>query len=204
MEIPMLKSDKTAAYLDPGHLELFFFWRGDLSRRYNVLTAFPKFLNLSTNNFTGVIPPEIGQLKVLSELDFSYNSLYGVIPLSFCNLTKLEVLDLSNNHLTGVIPATLENLHFLSAFNISNNDLEGSVPTGGQLSTFPDSSFDGNQKLCGAMLIHHCSSLGVGADPVYIVPAKQRSSKIIFLIAFGLFFGVGVLYDQLVLYRHFG
>uniref|UniRef100_A0ACD5WD55 Uncharacterized protein n=1 Tax=Avena sativa TaxID=4498 RepID=A0ACD5WD55_AVESA len=202
MEVPMLKSDKSAAYLDPGHLELAVFWKSDLSRQYHVLTAFPTFLNLSTNNFTGVIPPEIGQLKVLSQLDFSYNKLYGDIPLSVCNLKKLEVLDLSNNHLTGVIPATLGNLHFLSAFNISNNDLEGAVPAGGQLNTFPDSSFDGNPKLCGAMLVHRRSS--VGADTVYVIPAEQHSNKIIFFIAFGLFFGVGVLYDQLVFYRYFG
>ncbi|XP_044979876.1 receptor-like protein 2 [Hordeum vulgare subsp. vulgare] len=200
MDIPMLK-DNTAAYLDPGHVELPLFWR-NISRQYHFLTAFPTILNLSINNFTGVIPPEIGQLKVLSELDFSSNKLYGVVPLSVCNLTKLEVLDLSNNHLSGVIPAALEILHFLSAFNISNNDLEGPVPTGGQLSTFPDSSFDGNPKLCGIMLVHRCSS--TGADVVYAISAKQPSIKVIFFIGFGLFFGVGVLYDQLVLYRYFG
>ncbi|CAM0876045.1 unnamed protein product [Alopecurus aequalis] len=201
MEIPRLKSDEAAAYLDPGHLELPVF-RGNLSRQYHVLTSFPKFLNLSTNNFTGVIPPQIGQLKVLSQVDFSWNRLYGDIPLSVCNLTKLEVLDLSNNHLTGVIPATLGNLHFLSAFNISNNDLQGAVPTGGQLSTFPDSSFDGNPKLCGTMLVHHCNS--VGAAHVDGTSTEQYSNKITFFIAFGLFFGVGVLYDQLVLHRYFG
>jgi Leucine-rich repeat (LRR) protein len=201
MEISVLTSDKTSAYLDPGHLELPVF-RGNLSRQYHVLKAFPKFLNLSTNNFTGVIPPEIGQLKVLSQVDFSCNRLYGDIPPSICNLTKLEVLDLSDNYLTGEIPATLGNLHFLSAFNISNNDLERPVPTGGQLSTFPESSFDGNPKLCGAMLIHHCSS--VGADPVCVISTKQHSNKIIIFIAYGLFFGVGVLYDQLVFFRYVG
>ncbi|KAM3310657.1 hypothetical protein ACQJBY_031373 [Aegilops geniculata] len=200
MEVPMLK-DNAAAYLDPGHVELPLFWR-NISRQYHFLTAFPTLLNLSINNFTGVIPPEIGQLKVLSELDFSSNKLYGVIPLSVCDLMKLEVLDLSNNHLRGVIPAALERLHFLSAFNISNNDLEGPVPAGGQLSTFPDSSFVGNPKLCGTMLVHRCSS--AGADVVYVISAKQLSVKVMFFIGFGLFFGVGVLYDQLVLYRYFG
>jgi hypothetical protein len=33
---------------------------------------------------------------------------------------------------------------------------------------------------------------------------QNNAAKVIFFIAFGLFFGVGVLCDQLVLYRYFG
>jgi len=108
---------------------------------------------------------------------------------------------LSSNHLTGAIPTALNNLHFLSKFNISNNDLEGPIPTTGQLSTFPSSSFDGNPKLCGPMLAHHCDS------PEAIFSAKQNGDmieKVIFAIAFGAFFCVGVLYDQIVLSKFFG
>nr|CAB3448894.1 unnamed protein product [Digitaria exilis] len=133
----------------------------------------------------GVIPPEIGQLKALVSLDISFNNLEGPIPNSICNLTNLQVLDLSNNNLTGAIPSALENLHFLSAFNISNNNLEGPIPTGGQFSTFHNSSFDGNPKLCSPLLGRRCSS----ADAP-LVPTKGTDNEVIIAIAFGTFFAV--------------
>uniref|UniRef100_R7W944 Tyrosine-sulfated glycopeptide receptor 1 n=1 Tax=Aegilops tauschii TaxID=37682 RepID=R7W944_AEGTA len=121
---------------------------------------------------------------------------------TICNLTNLQGLDLSNNHLTGAIPVALENLHFLSRFNISNNDLEGPIPATGQLSMFQASSFDGKPKLSVSVLTNHCSS--VKAATVSIISAKEYNMKVIFSVAFGLFFGIGVLYDQLVLFRYFG
>jgi hypothetical protein len=159
-------------------------------------------LNLSHNYFTGVIPPQIGQLKVLGVLDFSFNKLSGQIPKSIGNLINLLLLDLSNNNLTGAIPGALDNLHFLGAFNVSDNDLEGPVPSGGQFNTFGISSFDGNTQLCGPMLIHKCGS--AEAPPATILSTKQIDYSVPFGIAFTAFFVVGVLYDQIVLSRYFG
>ncbi|CAN6208628.1 unnamed protein product [Urochloa humidicola] len=157
-------------------------------------------LNLGYNKFTGVIPSEIGQLKALLTLNLSFNNLYGEIPQSIGNLTDMQVLDLSYNNLTGAIPSMLETLHFLSELNMSNNDLEGPIPTGGQFNTFPDSSFAGNPKLCSPTLVHHCTS--VDAAPAPSTSAEHYIDKVIFMIAFGMFFGVGVLYDQMVLSRY--
>ncbi|TVU33399.1 hypothetical protein EJB05_25214, partial [Eragrostis curvula] len=199
MDMPMLKSVNTAD-LNPRHIDLSMY-RGP-SLQYRVLTAFPTFLNISYNNFTGVIPPQIGQLKVLAVLDFSFSNLSGSIPEAFCNLTNLQVLDLSSNHLTGAIPQAMSNLHFLSAFNVSNNDLEGPVPTGGQFDTFDYGSFGGNPKLCGPAFLRRC-------EPTEVDPASRFSSQshhfsstlVIFATAFGVFFGVGVLLDHRVLSR---
>ncbi|XP_020174920.1 receptor-like protein 2 [Aegilops tauschii subsp. strangulata] len=199
MEMPMLESDNTAP-------KVFFelpVWNKNQFLQYLTPSAFPKELNLAMNNFSGMIPEEIGQLQGLFSLNLSSNRLSGEIPEQICNLTNLQMLDLSGNHLTGKIPAALNNLHFLSRFNISNNDLEGPIPNMGQFSTFPDSSFGGNPKLCGPMVANHCGS--AEASPVSIDPIKQIGSEaIIFMTAFGVFFGVGVLYDQKVLARHFG
>ncbi|KAF0936039.1 hypothetical protein E2562_038346 [Oryza meyeriana var. granulata] len=161
-----------------------------------------KTIDLLMNNFIGtipesVIPPEIGQLKLLDTLFFSFNSFSGEIPQAICNLTNLVMLDLSNNNLTGIIPLVLNKLHFLSAFNVSNNDLEGTIPTGGQFDTFDNSSFIGNPKLCGPMVSRHCNS--AKAVPLPTQSTDQFNDKVIFGIAFGLFFAVGVLLDQMVL-----
>ncbi|CAL4971349.1 unnamed protein product [Urochloa decumbens] len=199
-DMPMLKSEKTVARLDPRVFTLPIYV--DVLFQYRKTNAFPKVVNLGNNNFIGVIPPEIGLLKELLSLNLSFNKLRGDIPESICNLTNLLVLDLSSNHLTGTIPATLSDLHFLSKFNVSFNDLEGHVPATGQLSTFTNSSFAGNPKLCATMLNHHCNSAEAG--PVSIVHTKLCRCKIIHMISFGVFFGVGVLYDQIVLSRYFG
>ena len=146
-------------------------------------------LNLGFNNFTGVIPKEIGQLKSLSILNLSSNSLSGEIPMQLCSLENLQVLDLSNNLLTGAIPSGLNNLHFLSTINVSNNDLEGPIPRGGQFSTFTNSSFQGNPKLCGNTIDRPCGS--AQAPLVSALTTEQRDRRIAFVIAFCAFFGVG-------------
>ncbi|CAL5023931.1 unnamed protein product [Urochloa decumbens] len=174
----------------------------DPSHQIWITSAFPRVLNLAYNNFTGAIPQDIGQMKSLTILNFSSNSLSGDIPPQICNLTNLQVLDLSNNLLTGAIPSALSNLHFLSAINVSNNDLEGPIPTGSQFSTFTNSSFGGNPKLCGIIVGRRC-----GLPEALLVPTlstEQKDRRIAFAIAFGAFFGVGVLYDQMALSRYFG
>jgi Leucine-rich repeat (LRR) protein len=178
MEMPMLKTDKVA----PTVFELPIY--KDPSLQYRMPSAFRKVLNLGNNNLTGTIPEKIGQLKALLSLNLSFNKLSGEIPQPISNLTNLQLLDLSSNNLTGTIPAALNDLNFLSIFNVSNNNLEGPIPTAGQLSTFPNSSFSGNPKLCGAILVKHCSS---AQTP--LVSTEQHNKKLIFALVFGVFFG---------------
>ncbi|XP_037445213.1 receptor-like protein 2 [Triticum dicoccoides] len=199
MDMPMLKSEKNEAHLDPRVFELPIYAAPSL--QYWVPMALRKVLDLSNNKLTGEIPMEIGQLKSLLSLDLSFNHLTGHIPQSSCNLTNLQMLDLSNNNLTVAIPVAPNALHFLSAFNISNNNLEGPIPSGGQFDTFQNSSFDGNPKLCGSVLTHKCDS--AEAHQAIILSRKPTDCKVAFVIAFNAFFGVGVLYDQLVLSRYF-
>ncbi|CAL5049858.1 unnamed protein product [Urochloa decumbens] len=182
MNMPMIQYEKNAVRLDPKFLELPVYWTP--TRQYRMLNSFPILLNIGYNSFTGSIPPEIGQLKMLDVLNFSSNNLSGQIPWQISNLTSLQVLDLSNNQLTGEIPPALNDLHFLSVFSVSNNELEGPVPTGWQFDTFTNSSYGGNSKLCGHMLSVQCDS--VEAPPAAM---KKGHKKTILALALGIFFG---------------
>ncbi|XP_066333419.1 transcription factor TGAL7-like [Miscanthus floridulus] len=57
------------------------------SIQFQATSAIPKVLNLSHNNFTDVIPQEIGQLKPLTTLNISFNMLSGEIPQQLCSLS---------------------------------------------------------------------------------------------------------------------
>ncbi|KAL9150745.1 hypothetical protein ABFS82_11G008700 [Erythranthe guttata] len=88
-----------------------------------------KFLDLSFNNFNGIIPPAFGSLIELEFLDLSFNNFGGSIPVELSKLENLRALNLSNNFLMGVIPDELDqgfkNLQDLQLFT---NRLNGSIP----------------------------------------------------------------------------
>ena len=64
-------------------------------------------LDLSGNNLTGEIPPELGSLSNLQLLLLTFNELSGEIPAELGNLGNLKWLDLSSNQLSGCIPDML-------------------------------------------------------------------------------------------------
>ena len=86
-------------------------------------------LNLSGNDLTGPIPPELGNLTSLEWLYLSGNDLTGPIPPELGNLTSLTELYLSGNDLTGPIPPELGNLADLESLYLGYNDLTGPIPT---------------------------------------------------------------------------
>ena len=85
-------------------------------------------LVLNSNDLTGPIPPELGNLMSLETLSLFFNGLTGPIPPELGNLTSLETLSLYFNGLTGPIPPELGNLTSLTGLNLGQNDLTGPIP----------------------------------------------------------------------------
>ncbi|MYD56756.1 MAG: hypothetical protein F4246_07060, partial [Rhodothermaceae bacterium] len=78
-------------------------------------------LNLSNNQLTGSIPPELGNLTELWALHLHRNQLTGSIPPELGNLEALKRLDLRRNQLTGSIPRTFLQIHRLSRLYLHDN-----------------------------------------------------------------------------------
>ncbi|XP_057844114.2 LRR receptor-like serine/threonine-protein kinase GSO2 [Cryptomeria japonica] len=90
--------------------------------------SYIRYLDLSRNNFTGMIPPFVCSLTRLTYLDLSWNNFNGSIPSCLGNLSSLTELDLSDNQLSGSIPASLGSLFSLTKLHLSYNQLSGSIP----------------------------------------------------------------------------
>lgn len=85
-------------------------------------------LNLCSNNLTGTLPGELGNLQGLEDLRLCSNSLSGEVPRELGNLTQLRRLHLSGNSLSGDFPSELGNLTQLRRLQLSDNSLSGAIP----------------------------------------------------------------------------
>ncbi len=103
-------------------------------------------LQLFSNQLTGSIPTELGNLSNLEDLRLNFNQLTGSIPTELGNLSNLIRLQLNENQLTGSIPTELGNLSNLNRLLLYSNQLTGSIPTElGNLSNLNRLRLDSNQ-----------------------------------------------------------
>ena len=86
------------------------------------------YLNLSNNNLSGAIPNEIGDLQNLKWLILYENNLSGEVPTEMANLQNLLNVELHNNNLSGEIPIEICDLPNLQVLFLDNNSLTGEIP----------------------------------------------------------------------------
>ena len=85
-------------------------------------------ISLESNNLSGTIPSEIGNLTNLENLRLFENELTGSIPGEIYTLTNLFALKLEQNKLQGPISADIGNLVNLTSLTLGQNELTGSIP----------------------------------------------------------------------------
>lgn len=87
------------------------------------------FLDLSQNDFTGVIPSTIFDISTLRLVYLNNNRFEGSIPSNFGNAAALRDLYLGTNMLRGEIPGIMQGqLQNLNEFLVHENDLTGQMP----------------------------------------------------------------------------
>ncbi|KAL9675075.1 hypothetical protein QQ045_003275 [Rhodiola kirilowii] len=171
-------------------------------QRYTKTLSLVTSIDLSDNRFSGTFPDGITNLSGLLVLNLSRNHIKGYIPDYISRMRVLTSLDFSNNRLSGHIPPSMSSMTFLGAFNVSNNDLSGKIPESGQLSTFPESAFEGNPGLCGYPLSVKCADKNwTGNEPV----AEPNSEDHTMLegngrlyMSIGIGFAVGLVFPLLL------
>ncbi|RDX90167.1 Receptor-like protein 12, partial [Mucuna pruriens] len=164
--------DDISYYIFEDDLELVT--KGQISD-YGINLHFVSLIDMSSNNLSGIIPPQMFSLIGLYSLNLSHNKLTGQIPNEIGNMKNLESLDFSTNQFWGEIPQSLSNLSFLSYLNLSFNKFTGKIPLGTQLQGFGALSYIGNRDLCGPPLSKICFQDGKPKDTKPIEDDKHKS-----------------------------
>ncbi|XP_021891012.1 receptor-like protein 12 [Carica papaya] len=100
-----------------------------LNGRLPKIPSSAAYLDYSSNNFSSVIPAEIGNFLFNSVFfSLSNNSLTGPIPECICKAMYIRVLDFSSNMLSGLIPECLFQMTSLGVLNLRRNVLTGRLP----------------------------------------------------------------------------
>ncbi|PRQ27145.1 putative protein kinase RLK-Pelle-LRR-VII-3 family [Rosa chinensis] len=87
-----------------------------------------QLVNFSFNQFTGGVPPTIGRLQMLEYLWLDSNQLTGTLPSAISNCSSLIHFSADDNALRGLIPATIGAIPKLQVVSLARNSLSGSVP----------------------------------------------------------------------------
>lgn len=87
-----------------------------------------RFLDFSSNKFTGEISREIGGCSMLETFSAGFNNLSGPIPAELYDVVTLQHISLSVNRLYGPIGDGVSRLSKLRILGLYSNQLNGSIP----------------------------------------------------------------------------
>ncbi|KAF3631152.1 putative CASP-like protein PIMP1-like [Capsicum annuum] len=133
--------------------------RGEIPEFFSNLTSLVILL-LANNSLSRAIPYWLFNLPSLSALDLSMNNFEGVIPPSIQMKSSLfpSIVNLVRNKLQGPIPTQLENVNVI---NLSLNNFVGSIPAQvGEIPAIRSISLSGN-KIDGPIPESFCQSTNV-------------------------------------------
>lgn len=111
--------------------------------------------DLLTNEVSGTIPTEIGQLSKLQQFVAGNNSISGTIPNEIVDMSSLRVFTFENNRVSGSIPDVFGGTPELYHWDSFNNKMEGDLPDSVNDLTNLDYLYIQNEHT-GSMRNHHC------------------------------------------------
>jgi Leucine-rich repeat (LRR) protein len=133
--------EKAENWLNGSTAEDFAGWQG-----VTVIAGDVTALDLSANNLSGTIPPEIGDLSALTDIQLHNNELSGTIPPEMGNLTALSSLNLYDNQISGIIPPEIGDLTSITTLYLYNNQIGGTIPAEiGEMTGLKTLVLSGNQ-----------------------------------------------------------
>ncbi|KAE8729699.1 H/ACA ribonucleoprotein complex subunit 1-like protein 1 [Hibiscus syriacus] len=89
---------------------------------------FTSMLSLSQNGFSGPLPENFSNLRMLKHLGLHDHNISGEFPAFFSQVSSLQVLNLRNNSIDGSISNDLSSLSSIQILNLSNNNLKSEIP----------------------------------------------------------------------------
>ncbi|XP_057974046.1 uncharacterized protein At4g06744-like [Malania oleifera] len=85
------------------------------------------FFHVNSNNFSGVIFPNLNKLRYFSELDLSNNGFSGRFPVSIIGASRLSFIDIRFNTYAGTVPRQIFDVDTDVLF-INNNGFSQTIP----------------------------------------------------------------------------
>ncbi|KAI3785323.1 hypothetical protein L1987_44439 [Smallanthus sonchifolius] len=106
-------------------------------------SVYLQVLDMSYNNLTGSLPPELFTHASLQQLTLANNQFRWVqTPVNWGRNSELIAVDLSNNDIHGFLPGFMGWMPKLSALSLENNKFSGMIPTQYALKAVAEEGFE--------------------------------------------------------------